>query len=133
MGSGNDLFDANGRRLSFGRLCTTTFVMKGLRTKYCTRTGACVEEFDHFCGWLNVAIGKGNHRPFMVLAVVESATQIIHLYLLFSIAFHLVTYERIGQWLWDMLMSYPMAIMMMALQIFTAPGTVCLALNQLRL
>ncbi|CAK9039997.1 Ankyrin repeat domain-containing protein 50, partial [Durusdinium trenchii] len=32
------------------RLCTATFVIKGLRTKYCKVTKACVKEFDHFCG-----------------------------------------------------------------------------------
>merc|ERR1719334_403040 len=64
-----------------GRLCTTTWVLKGARTKYCQRTGACVEEFDHFCGWLNVAVGRGNHRPFIFLAVVESCTQICHMML----------------------------------------------------
>merc|ERR1711865_1209494 len=76
VGSGDKLVDSAGRRLSFNRLCTTTFVLKGLRTKYCTQTGACVEEFDHFCGWLNCAIGKGNHRPFIALAFVEASTQL---------------------------------------------------------
>merc|ERR1712232_1437384 len=61
------------------RLCTTTWVLKDLRTKYCTQTGACVEEFDHYCVWLNCAIGKNNHRQFVCLAMVEWLTQVCHL------------------------------------------------------
>jgi hypothetical protein len=133
IGSSNDIRDAQGRRLNFNRLCTTTFILKGLRTKYCVRTGACVEEFDHFCGWLNVAIGKGNHRPFIALAFAEALTQLCHLYLLFKVAFYLVIYERMGQWLTEMLLSYPLTVMMMVLQTFTAPGVACLGINQLRL
>merc|ERR1719499_2746485 len=64
------------------RLCTTTWVLKDLRTKYCAQTGACVQEFDHWCVWLNCSIGKKNHRQFMCLAIVENLTQITYLYLL---------------------------------------------------
>lgn len=138
---GDKLVDASGRKLSFNRLCTTTWVLKGLRTKYCTMTGACVEEFDHFCGWLNTAIGKGNHRPFIVLAVVEASTQSCHLYCLVYVAFQLVKYDGActqcyhgaSQWLWAMLWGYPLICVMVALQGLTAPGIWCLALNQLRM
>merc|ERR1711865_51453 len=133
IGSGEKMVDASGRRLDFGRLCTTTFVLKGLRTKYCTQTGACVEEFDHFCGWLNVAIGKGNHRPFIGLAFVEACTQACHLYLMIQISFHVVVYERVGQWLSSLLISYPLLCMMIFLQGFTAPGVFLLMVNHLRL
>merc|ERR1719223_2161906 len=68
------------------RLCTTTWVLKDLRTKYCAQTEACVREFDHYCVWLNCAIGRGNHRQFVFLACIEWLTQICHLYLLYNVA-----------------------------------------------
>merc|ERR1719350_1649666 len=74
----------------FTRLCTTTWVLKGLRTKYCVKTGACVEEFDHYCPWLNTAVGKDNHRPFLFLCFIEALTQLCHLYLLFVVGMHLI-------------------------------------------
>lgn len=130
---GDKLVDANGRRLSFSRLCTTTFILKGLRTKYCVSTGACVEEFDHFCGWLNCAIGRGNHRPFIMLAIAECCTQICHLWCLVHVAFRLVAYERIGQWLWALVTSYPLMSIMIVVQGFTSPGIALLACTQMRM
>jgi len=133
IGSGEKMVDASGRRLDFGRLCTTTFVLKGLRTKYCTQTGACVEEFDHFCGWLNCAIGKGNHRPFIALAFVEASTQLCHLYLLVKVALHIITYESLGGWLSTLIVSYPLLCMMIVIQGFTGPGVTCLGVTQVRM
>lgn len=57
--------DSQGDDLSFERLCLTTWALKGLRTKYCTSTGTCIEEFDHFCPWMNSPVGRGNHRLFV--------------------------------------------------------------------
>lgn len=48
------------------RLCFTTWIRKGLRTKYCPSLGLCVDEFDHFCKFMNAPVGRGNHRLFMV-------------------------------------------------------------------
>merc|ERR1712054_714074 len=59
--------------------------------------------------------------------------QCIHLYLLWLVAFQLVTYERFWQWSYDLLTSYPLTVMMMMLQSFTAPGIVCLVLSHFRL
>lgn len=133
VGKGDKLVDSAGRRLDFGRLCTTTFILKGLRTKYCTHTGACVDEFDHFCGWLNAPVGRGNHRPFILLAATEVGTQMCHLYLLFHTAFTVVTYERLGQWLSTLLIGYPLLCLMVVLQGFTTPGILMLLFQQLRM
>merc|ERR1712070_785261 len=84
-------------------------------------------------GWLNVAIGKGNHRPFIFLCITEVTTQICHLYLLVKVAFYVVTYERVGQFLSTLLVSYPLLCFMMVLQGFTTPGILCLGGNQLRM
>jgi len=114
------------------RLCTTTWVLKEPRTKYCTRTEACVEEFDHFCGWLNVAIGRGNHRPFIFLALVEVFTQICHFFLCWTAAGELVKAESTGLWMLAVGAQYPLTGMMIALQGLTTPGVVMLCIHQLR-
>ncbi len=47
--------------------CRTTLVKKPLRSKYCTKTGAVVARMDHYCFWLNITVGFGNHRAFILL------------------------------------------------------------------
>lgn len=46
--------------------CRTTLVKKPLRSKYCTKTGAVVARMDHYCVWLNITVGFGNHRSFFI-------------------------------------------------------------------
>lgn len=58
--------------LSFGRLCMSTWILKGLRVKYCTKTGACIQDFDHFCVWMNSAVGRGNHRMFVIHTLAQA-------------------------------------------------------------
>jgi len=122
-----------GENPDCNRLCTTTWVLKGLRTKYCTHTGACVDEFDHYCIWLNVAIGKGNHRPFIILSCVEAFTQLCHLYLCWACACHLVKEASTYDWAWAVAMQYPMLTFIAAVHSLTSPGIVALAINHLRL
>lgn len=122
-----------GETPDFSRLCTTTWVLKGLRTKYCVHTGACVDEFDHFCGWLNVAIGRGNHRPFIFLACVEVCTQLSHIYLCWVCAKRLVEASSVSDWVLGVATQYPLLAFVALLHSFTSPGIVMLAANQLRL
>merc|ERR1719171_2725724 len=79
--------------VDISRLCTTTWVLKGLRSKYCTETGAVVEEFDHYCIWLNCAIGKRNHRLFVLLCFSEVLTQFFHVVCCFFMCTALVPYK----------------------------------------
>lgn len=114
------------------RLCTTTWVLKGFRTKYCVQTGACVEEFDHYCIWLNCAIGKKNHRQFVLLAIVEFWTQVCHLYLCWCTARE-VPYSTFGNWVAVLLMAYPMLVLISIAHCVTAPWVFMLVLHQFRL
>jgi len=126
--------DAPGEpTVDMSRLCTTTWVLKGLRTKYCAQTGACIEEFDHYCIWLNCAIGKGNHRMFILLALVEFVTQVAHLYLIWSLTGFLVTYESFGSWLYGVLTGYPLLFLIGLAHFLTAPFVLMLVLHQSRL
>jgi ankyrin repeat protein len=119
--------------VDMSRLCTTTWVLKGLRSKYCTQTGAVVQEFDHYCIWLNCAIGRDNHRPFVLLAVTEFLTQLSHLYLLWAMARELVTVPGMGSWIFGVCTSYPLLALMFFLHAFTAPWVFMLFLHQSRL
>ncbi|CAE7694932.1 PAT24 [Symbiodinium sp. CCMP2456] len=115
------------------RLCTTTWVMKGLRTKYCVQTGACVEEFDHYCVWLNNTIGKANHRQFVGLAIVEFFTQVTHVRLCMVTVMSLIPYQSFTQWMWGAITSYPLLTMIAVIHCVTAPWVLMLTLHQSRL
>jgi len=125
--------DSNAVLPDMNRLCTSTWIIKGLRTKYCTKTGACVDEFDHFCGWLNVAIGRGNHRPFVVLAVVEPLTQLCHFVLCFACAGNFVSRDTFWEWIKGLALEFPLLVVVILVHGLTMPGVVCLCLHQLRL
>merc|ERR1719401_2921770 len=115
------------------RLCTTTWVLKDLRTKYCSSTCACVDEFDHYCIWLNCAIGKGNHRQFVGLAIVEFLTQSTHIYLIWAMSTTLVKYTSFGSWLFQVITGYPLLALITILQCVTAPWVLMLIIHQSRL
>lgn len=116
--------------LKASRLCTTTWVLKGLRTKYCTVTEACVEEFDHWCIWLNVAIGKGNHRAFMLLSAAEVFTQACHVYLCVVCASQLVLAESYWDWFLGLVAGYPLLLLMFFAHCLFAPWIFGLLLFQ---
>lgn len=42
--------------------CRTSLVHKPLRSKFCQHSGFVVARMDHYCVWLNNAVGYGNHR-----------------------------------------------------------------------
>lgn len=115
------------------RLCTATFVIKGLRTKYCKVTKACVKEFDHFCGWLGTAIGQGNHRLFMALVVVEVTVQLIHLAMCFAFLQNSVTGETYSAYAYNMATQYPMVVFVVMMHGFSSPGIAFLLVNHLYL
>ncbi|GET85658.1 huntingtin interacting protein, putative [Leishmania tarentolae] len=46
-----------------------TMVKKPLRAQYCPQLRRIVLRYDHFCTFLNTAIGGGNHRAFLWLHV----------------------------------------------------------------
>jgi len=122
-----------GQEPDISRLCTTTWVLKDLRTKYCTQTGACVSEFDHYCVWLNTSIGKGNHRQFVCLALSEWFTQLTHIYLCWAMMRELVSYSSIGAWILGVVTGYPLLTLIFLVQFLTAPWVLMLIIHQLRL
>ena len=41
-------------------------------SKFCRATGKCVDDFDHYCLWLNNSIGAANYTPFLYALVGAS-------------------------------------------------------------
>lgn len=116
------------------RLCTSTWLVKGLRTKYCTETRACIQEFDHFCDFTGCAIGRNNHRQFYVLCCVEPATQCWHL-----LACLLVVWDAKGlppgvwivpSWMWHAAVEFPLMVLVGAMHAFTLMFALHLLLMQ---
>eukprot|EP00929_Paragymnodinium_shiwhaense_P097992 TRINITY_DN59554_c0_g2_i1.p1 TRINITY_DN59554_c0_g2~~TRINITY_DN59554_c0_g2_i1.p1 ORF type:complete len:595 (-),score=56.43 TRINITY_DN59554_c0_g2_i1:139-1890(-) len=113
------------------RLCTSTWIIKDLRTKYCPPTGACVRDFDHFCAWLNVAIGRGNHRVFVVLTFAEVLTQLCYLCLAWSAGKDVVVYKNVFQYASGLTAAYPLLAIVLPLHVMSAPAILLLLVNHL--
>jgi palmitoyltransferase len=47
------------------RRCPTMRFTAPARSKFCRVTNRRVARFDHFCGWMNNAIGENNYRFFL--------------------------------------------------------------------
>eukprot|EP00929_Paragymnodinium_shiwhaense_P109449 TRINITY_DN75875_c0_g1_i1.p1 TRINITY_DN75875_c0_g1~~TRINITY_DN75875_c0_g1_i1.p1 ORF type:complete len:629 (-),score=121.62 TRINITY_DN75875_c0_g1_i1:105-1991(-) len=129
----NSVFGQADAEPSISRLCTTSWVLKDMRTKYCAQTGACVRDFDHYCVWLNCAIGRGNHRQFVFLALAEFFTQVCHLYLLWNLATEVVAYQTFGSWILAVFTGYPLMAIIAIAHTITAPWVLMLTLHQGRL
>jgi len=116
------------------KLCSETWIVKPPRSKYCRETGRVVEEFDHYCNWLNCSIGRGNHRPFVVLAVTEVATQFLYIYLGFSASLELVQYNSsFTEWVLGVMVNYPLLFFVCVLQASTGMLIINLVRFQLML
>ena len=51
-------------KVKFDDLCTACMVLKTPRSRHCLRCNACVDRYDHHCGWLDLCIGRGNLKRF---------------------------------------------------------------------
>lgn len=75
-----------GQTVESSRLCTSTWLLKDFRTTYDSWSGACIQEFDHFCFFTGCAIGKKNHRRFWFLVLAQPICLGWYLFLNFVIA-----------------------------------------------
>jgi len=104
--------------ISFERLCLTTWVVKGLRTKYDKTVERCVEEFDHLCQFLNAPVGRGNHRVFVLHCCAQTLVLWMGYYMCFRFLFELVTVQigaspNVGSVAryWELTCTYPLLIL----------------------
>eukprot|EP00392_Amoebophrya_sp_AT5.2_P002836 g2841.t1 len=56
------------------RYCDACHIEKGSRVEHCQSSNFCVTEYDHYSPWVNNAVGRGNHR-FYLLWLVSIAGQ----------------------------------------------------------
>ncbi len=50
-------------------MCRTCGVVKPPRSKHCNMMGGCVARFDHYCVWLNAAVGERTYRWFLLYLI----------------------------------------------------------------
>eukprot|EP00435_Cladocopium_sp_Y103_P017749 s2691_g4.t1 len=132
-----------GYSVDAARLCTTTWLLKDdLRTKFDVMTGACIQEFDHFCNFTGCAIGRGNHRSFLLLATIEPCTQLCFLAMCVAVAYRPVGMPQdTDQFFWlpyNMALhmptaawQYPFMALVSILNIATVPMVVYLWMTQI--
>ena len=57
--------------LYHNKICPTLKIRKLARSKYDRFSKRHVPRFDHFCGWLNQAVGELNYRWFLLFLVIH--------------------------------------------------------------
>ena len=50
-------------------ICTEYMVKRPLRSKYDRFSKKLIAKFDHYCPWVNNAIGSLNHKVFIALDI----------------------------------------------------------------
>jgi hypothetical protein len=55
------------------RACATCGASRPARSKHCRATGACVARYDHWCLWINNAVGLLNTRWFLLFLAMATA------------------------------------------------------------
>lgn len=66
-------------------ICPTAKIRKLARSKYDRMTKGHVARFDHYCAWINQAVGEENYRTFLLFLIVQVVMcwygSIIHYYI----------------------------------------------------
>lgn len=90
-----------------GMECRTCRLPKPARSKHCSVSGHCVLLFDHYCVWLNNAVGYYNYRWFFAFLVSICWTllyggymcwQAIHLYMTHENMDMITTTSTLARW-----------------------------------
>eukprot|EP00439_Symbiodinium_sp_Y106_P009671 s7141_g1.t1 len=83
--------------------------------------------------WLNVAIGRGNHRLFVLLSFLELSVQWLHLALCIAFARSAVVGSSWTGWLYNLAMQFPLLVFVLLMHGFSSPGILFLLVNHLYL
>ncbi|GMH47500.1 hypothetical protein TrVE_jg4874 [Triparma verrucosa] len=68
---------AQGSEPDSRKWCSTTLVKKPMRAKFDAPTGLLIARHDHYCIWLDTAVGFGNHRVFMVFVFFQVLSHVL--------------------------------------------------------
>jgi len=73
--------------------CRTTLIKKPLRSKYCVMTGLVIARMDHYCVWINNAVGMANHKLFLLFLLSHLVTCILLICLIIRAFSREIVYE----------------------------------------
>lgn len=68
------------KRPSATKLCLTCLHRRPLRAKHCAELNACIAKFDHYCPFVNNAVGAENHHffyGFLFFAVLSIGLELV--------------------------------------------------------
>ena len=51
-------------KVEFESLCAQCRIIQAPRAKHCDLCNACVDRYDHHCGWIDHCIGRNNFKRF---------------------------------------------------------------------
>ena len=80
------------------RICPTAKIRKLARSKYCRMSQRHVPRFDHYCIWLNQAVGEENHRYFYMFVMSTAILSCYGIYFL-TVVFGILLKESAHEWL----------------------------------
>uniref|UniRef100_K3WIL0 Palmitoyltransferase n=1 Tax=Globisporangium ultimum (strain ATCC 200006 / CBS 805.95 / DAOM BR144) TaxID=431595 RepID=K3WIL0_GLOUD len=83
------------KRPSATKLCLTCLHRRPLRAKHCAEMNACIAKFDHYCPFVNNAIGAHNHHYFFGFLLFAVLSICLELVACWQFASHL---ESLGEW-----------------------------------
>lgn len=67
-------------KLDSSTLCTSSLIKRPLRSKYCGTSKRLVAKFDHYCPWVDNAVGAGNHKYFILYLMLLVINLSWHMY-----------------------------------------------------
>jgi len=77
------------------RTCETCGCARVPRSKHCKVVDRCVEKYDHFCPWVNNAIGARNYRYFLLFVFSTAVFLTYASYVLTNVLLHIVEKEQL--------------------------------------
>lgn len=92
------------------KLCLTCLHKRPLRAKHCAETNTCIAKFDHYCPFVNNAVGAGNHNyffGFLLFAVLSIGMSLVMCWRYLGSREDILWTEGIISWAWSVVHFHP--------------------------